>query len=248
MITIMIEFADNLKLYRTIKNELDVQLLQDDIDKLSVWCTNNKLDLNAANKCAVVSYSRSHSNIATSYKLNGHNLQEVPDIKDLGIIIDSKHIDKITLEAFKDLGLITRTGKDFRNPYTLICLYRQLVLPILEYGTVVWSPHTDVSFNRLEEVQNKFCCQVADLVFYFKVANNLIDAPEILVSFEFAPTAFLLRQSRKPNKKDTEKLRLPGPHNRIANHVNSLHQNIDFYGSSLSSFINNIKVKLLPYH
>lgn len=63
-------YADDLKIYRTISNDSDIRLLQKDIDMLSTWCTNNKLDLNAK-KCAAVSYSRAHNNIITSYKLNG---------------------------------------------------------------------------------------------------------------------------------------------------------------------------------
>ncbi|CAD6222047.1 GSCOCG00005308001-RA-CDS, partial [Cotesia congregata] len=116
-------YTDDLKIYRTISNDSDIQLLQKDIDMLSTWFS---------------------------------------DVKDLGILIDNKltfekHIDKISLQAFKVLELITRTGRDFLNPYSLLSLYRSLVLPILEYGAVIWSPYTDTLINRVERVQNKFC-------------------------------------------------------------------------------------------
>lgn len=129
-------YADDLKMFRVISNDSDILHLQRDIDQLSDWCINNKLDLNA-NKCAVVSYSRSHSNIPTNYILNGYHLQEVTDIKDLGIQVDNKltfvkHVDKVIQQAFKVLGLIIRAGKDFSSPLSMVCLYRSLVRPILE--------------------------------------------------------------------------------------------------------------------
>ncbi|CAD6238954.1 GSCOCG00008574001-RA-CDS [Cotesia congregata] len=49
-------YADDLKIYRMIANDSDVYALQQDIDNLSTWCSNNKLDLNIK-KCAVISFS-----------------------------------------------------------------------------------------------------------------------------------------------------------------------------------------------
>lgn len=154
-------FADDLKIYRMVTSVLDSHILQDDIDKLQDWCLRNKLDLNIK-KCAVMSFSRSQVRTPTDYKLNNQQIQEVEEIKDLGITIDNKltfnkHIERITLKAYRILGLITRTGRDFSNTYSLISLFSAMVLPILEYGTVIWSPFTDTSINKLERVQHKFC-------------------------------------------------------------------------------------------
>ncbi|RVE55239.1 hypothetical protein evm_000137 [Chilo suppressalis] len=40
-------FADDLKLYRPIKNEEDILLLQKDLDSVSEWCVDNGMTLNA---------------------------------------------------------------------------------------------------------------------------------------------------------------------------------------------------------
>lgn len=50
-------YADDLKLYRKIESEKDAELLQEDLDRLTVWCHLNKMTLNI-NKCFVVSFTR----------------------------------------------------------------------------------------------------------------------------------------------------------------------------------------------
>lgn len=153
-------YADDLKVFRTKTNEQDTQALQRDIDRLSTWCQVNKLDLNIK-KCCAVSFSRSHFRTQVSYNLNNEIIKKADNVKDLGIIIDklmfNKHIDKITLQAFKVLGYITRNSKDFSNSNSLLRLSSSLSLPILEYGSVIWSPFTDTSIKSIEKVQLKLC-------------------------------------------------------------------------------------------
>nr|XP_036222917.1 uncharacterized protein LOC118681626 [Bactrocera oleae] len=74
---------------------------------------------------------------------------------------ESLHHGKITSKAFKALGFILRSGKDFKNPWTLIRLFKSLVLPILEYGSVIWSPNTNTTINKVEKGQRKFCKSLA---------------------------------------------------------------------------------------
>uniref|UniRef100_A0A034WQR3 Uncharacterized protein n=1 Tax=Bactrocera dorsalis TaxID=27457 RepID=A0A034WQR3_BACDO len=57
----------------------------------------------------------------------------------------------------KILGFITRTSKDFTNPISLLRLYSSMVRPILEYGTVIWTPYTDAACSRIEKIQSKLC-------------------------------------------------------------------------------------------
>ncbi|XP_017475436.1 PREDICTED: uncharacterized protein LOC108365787 [Rhagoletis zephyria] len=135
--------------------------LQNDINSLSVWCTSNKLSLNIS-KCVVMSFSRSHKPHPPVYWLNGQKLQVVTTIKDLGVTVDNElnfanHINDISLRAHRVLGLIIRSGRDFRDPYTLIRLFDALVKPILVYCNIVWAPSSDQLVNRLESTQRKFC-------------------------------------------------------------------------------------------
>lgn len=153
-------YADDLKIFRTVSNNLDAATLQEDIDSLSDWCHRNKLYLNAK-KCFAVSYSRSNTIIHKNYYLDGNRISEQTEVKDLGITIDSRltfisHVDNITKHALKILGLINRTCRDFSNPHTLVRLFSSLVSPIIEYGSIIWSPSTAQLINKIEKIQTIF--------------------------------------------------------------------------------------------
>lgn len=61
------------------------------------------------------------------------------------------------------LGFITRTSRDFSNPRSLVSLYHSLVQPILECGSIIWSPYTGILINRVEKIKEKMC---KTLIFY----------------------------------------------------------------------------------
>jgi hypothetical protein len=50
-------FADDLKIYKTIKNLYDVQVLQKDLDNIVEWCVDNGMILNPS-KCVHISFTR----------------------------------------------------------------------------------------------------------------------------------------------------------------------------------------------
>ena len=117
-----------------------------------------------------------HKNQAsTNYLLNGTKIQEFDDIKDLGVI---KHVDKITLHAYKFLGFLTRCCKDFKNPYSLLSLFSSLMLPILEYGSIIWFTvcFTDTLVKRIQKIQDKFCKLLA---FFYGASINAYSNEEV---------------------------------------------------------------------
>ena len=52
------------------------------------------------------------------------------------------------------LGLIFMHFHRFLSPNTILCLYSSLVCPILEYCSLVWSPHSVSTSNFLESIQS----------------------------------------------------------------------------------------------
>lgn len=64
-------FAHDLKLYYTISHIEDSILLQDDLNRLSKWCTKNGLNLNV-NKCSKVSFNRNKLKTASKYFIDNN--------------------------------------------------------------------------------------------------------------------------------------------------------------------------------
>lgn len=105
-------FADDMKIFKAISSSSDALSLQDDLNRLSEYCTANKLFLNPS-KCSVVTYSRKINIIPTNYNLQGQQINRVFTIRDLGVIHDSKllfqeHVDSIIAKATQILGFVMR--------------------------------------------------------------------------------------------------------------------------------------------
>lgn len=159
-------FADDIKLFSVINSIHDQVLLQKDLDLIINWSKLNKLKLNVE-KCKLLSFGRSRVNsYSFQYKILDQDLNSVSFMKDLGIIFESSfkfdmHIDTVTTKAFKLLGFIKRSTKEFKNINSIINLYNALIKPILLYGSLIWSPHYDVGINKLEAVRHKFIRYIA---------------------------------------------------------------------------------------
>ncbi len=84
--------------------------------------------------------------------------------KDLGVYIDQKmnfstHVYQAIAKANRLLGALHR-GYKFLDEETLLCLYKGLVRPSLEYGVVIWSPYPRKDQYAMEVVQ----CRATKLV------------------------------------------------------------------------------------
>lgn len=70
-------FADDLKIYRSIRSPMDGQLLQDDLSNVALCCLTNRMQLNLS-KCHVMRFHRSlYIKIQFHYSINGKLLDSV---------------------------------------------------------------------------------------------------------------------------------------------------------------------------
>jgi hypothetical protein len=147
-------FADDLKIYNTSDKQ---HLLQSDLDSLSSWASEWQLN---------ISYSKSNvlylgkNNPKHLYLLNANPLEDVGvSYKDLGVYIsnnlgNSIQCKNIVSKASRVSALVFRsfTSKD-RN--LLIRAFKTYVRPLLEYATVVWTPHLICDIKSVENVQRR---------------------------------------------------------------------------------------------
>ncbi|CAH2108734.1 unnamed protein product [Euphydryas editha] len=104
-------------------------------------------------------------------------LTEVTQIRDLGVIMDSRltfvpHIDYCLELANKSLGFIMRSSKGYKSPLTTLKLFYSLVRSRLEYCSLVWSPYKKIHTTRLESVQKRLLRQLS---YRFKLKLNSYD-------------------------------------------------------------------------
>ena len=97
-------FADDLKLYTSVKSNDDCKLLQANLDKLAQWANDWQLKISST-KCCVLDVGRKMD--AVNYYTDGQLLPSVDQVTDLGIILDSKlrfsiHINKIVKNQLRE--------------------------------------------------------------------------------------------------------------------------------------------------
>ena len=108
-------FADDTAVYLKIGGLDDGTVLQNDLDKLSLWESQWDMEFSPS-KCQVVRVTAARKAINTVYTLHGQILEVVTSAKYLGVDISSglswnSHIDRITGKANRTLGYIQRNIK-----------------------------------------------------------------------------------------------------------------------------------------
>ena len=153
-------YADDLKVYRPIRNLQDCYLLQEDLDRLTEYCYSSKLHLSIP-KCNYINFTKNKNIIRFAYSLCNIPLNNVNTVRDLGILLDSKlcldlHIEQIVNKAYKMYGFIMRSTHDFKRTSSYLCLYKTFVRSQLEYAVPIWSPYYKKYIDRIENVQRRF--------------------------------------------------------------------------------------------
>ena len=107
-------FVDDCVCYRKIKDKEDTLKLKRDIDRLENWARKWGMRFQPV-KCNMMQLTRKHlNNIQASYTLEGVVLENVDNIKYLGLTITNDlkwntHISNICTKANRTLGFLRRT-------------------------------------------------------------------------------------------------------------------------------------------
>ena len=151
-------FADDTILYRTIRNNLDCQNLQNDLEKFESWEKTWQMDFNAG-KCHILTVTNKKKPISAQYFLHGEQLQQVQNAKYLGVELINdlswnKHISNISSKANKTSAFIHRNLRGCPHSVQTKC-FKTLVRPVLNYSSSVWDPPQQYLSDNLEMVQRR---------------------------------------------------------------------------------------------
>src|SRR5260221_544317 len=141
-------FADDAKMFKHIKTDMDVTELQQSCNKFSEWSKKWTLSINV-DKCVVLNIKRRVDNVQQTYTLNkssgAKELKCLSNTQDLGMIMDEtlsfrEHISEKIKKAYSMLGIIKRHFLKMDED-TFIKIYKTMVRSKIEYAASVWSPH-----------------------------------------------------------------------------------------------------------
>ena len=149
-------FADDNKVYRIIYDKNDEKQLQCDLNMLRKWSENWQLHFHP-DKCEILCVTHARDFTSYPYKLSGCTLQSVSEMVDLGVSLSSNlswntQTQNVVNKANKIVGFLKR-NVSLGNKEVFSCLYKALVIPILEYAVALWSPYLQTNIDALERVQ-----------------------------------------------------------------------------------------------
>ena len=107
-------YADDSLLYRPIRSDADVLILQD-TETLAYWASLWQMCFNPS-KCEFLKFTNKVHSVCSHYYMNNTLIRQVTNTRYLGVIIDKslhwdEHISKITSKANTVRGFLQRNLK-----------------------------------------------------------------------------------------------------------------------------------------
>ena len=134
-------------------------LLNIELDKLSIWLAPNKLTLNIDTSHFVIFNRTRLKQNNVNISLCDISLNRVNLTKFLGVFIDdkisfSRHISYIKNTISKGMGIFIKARK-YMNRKSLLDLYHAFVYPYLTYCIEVWGNMSNVHLDALVKIKKK---------------------------------------------------------------------------------------------
>ena len=156
----MVSFADDTRLYYGISNVDDCAILQNDLNSVYEWASDNNMVFNAQ-KFQYICFNPHTSlscNVYTSSSLDIIDYSR--HVLDLGIYMSSDcsfefHITNLNKRTTHLTGWILRTFSS-RDKLTMLTLFKALVMSRLDYGSQLWSPYLTKHINMIEKTHWSF--------------------------------------------------------------------------------------------
>ena len=153
-------YADDTVLYVSHKDSAQsARYLEEGLSLLANWCVTNKLTINVKKtKHMIVSPSHSvHDNINVT--LNGEHLDLVHNYNYLGVVIDDRltFVEFLKLKCNKTNVRVYQLGKirKYLKPNIAALIYKQTILPIIEYADLMVESGPREKVARLQTLQDR---------------------------------------------------------------------------------------------
>ena len=151
----VLKFADDTKVFRTVKTDADKETVQDDLTKLVKWSEKWQMLFNFG-KCKCIHIE--HGNVSKDYFM-GNTILGTSVKHDLRVTVsaDMTVSDQSGLAAAKGnqiLGLIRR-NITYMEKTLIIPLYKAIVRSHLECCIHAWRPYHKKDIDKLEGVQQR---------------------------------------------------------------------------------------------
>ena len=154
------QYADDTTIYASSKDSREVgSALEEDLERISNWISANGLVMNIAKtQLMVLSRRGRQAKEKVNVRVDEVDLPQQEHVKLLGVVVDyelkwKQQIDCVRRKSLACLANIRRAGR-YLPSHIRKLLYTSMVLPHLDYCSVVWNDCNAGLCNRVERVQN----------------------------------------------------------------------------------------------
>ena len=135
--------------------------VQNDLNRFKKWCDQNQLTMNVQKTKYVIFGLRSQTKKLYNHELYimEHQLQRVATYKYLGMILDmnltfNNHLQQ-TYNVVSHKCLLLSKLRKYIDTYTAVILYKSMILPVIEYGDIIYGGAKGKPISRLHNVQKR---------------------------------------------------------------------------------------------
>ena len=200
----MLMYADDTTLYCNINTLINESIINDELDKIKMWLSANKLSLNIGKTKYMVYHSINKQIVYPNLKINNIEIERVQQFNFLGLLLDNHlhwklHIDHISSKISKVTGIMYKLKLSYPKPI-LLTLYNTLIVPHFHYCLLTWgslvkknhkihmlqkkairiisnaefTAHTEPLCKSLRIVQVPDMFRIALWKFYYKLINHTL--------------------------------------------------------------------------
>ena len=154
-------YADDTVIFNTKEITQATIEIQLDLDQFKLWCDQNQLTMNLKKTKYMIFGLRSQTKKIEHHELSieNHRISKVATYKYLGMILDmnltfNNHLQQ-TLNVISYKCLLLSKLRKYINIHTATILYKSMILPVIEYGDVIYGGTTGRLIHRLQSARNR---------------------------------------------------------------------------------------------
>ncbi len=153
-------FADDTCLFVTVDNrDQTADLVNTDLQALQEWSNKWLVTFSPPKTQSLIISNKANIDRHPVIYLNNMVVTEVKEHKHLGIVFQrnlkwNSQINEMYVKSMKRLDIL-QAFKFKLNRSALERFYKSFVLPVLEYGDILWSGAQEYELNKLDSVQNR---------------------------------------------------------------------------------------------
>ncbi|GFX46161.1 RNA-directed DNA polymerase from mobile element jockey [Trichonephila clavipes] len=173
---------DSAVLSQGVQLKCTIKAVQNFLDKLETWLTHWRIAINVDKSQAIVFRKWGVIDPPFQLTLFDDNIQWVSVVKYLGLHIDSrltfkKHIDYLAEKFWGRIHLaISLIGRRSLSLENKVILYKQILRPVITYGSPVWGAAAATHMKKIQVIQNKILRVMTNAPWYVRndvLHNNL---------------------------------------------------------------------------